>query len=185
MDCTSSMRGVGGALFAIPTLLALGGCPPIDETVLPPGESVPFEVVQYGNIVGFPTSYDPPPNLGLLVAGSASEAATIRDLLSAANQDASVVDGFDFENRLLVFLSRSVTAGYGQTVIDVRRDGSYVRIVVELTGPALGVGGLPAVMTRPYHLVAIDRTGLTVAAGTQWEVVTTDGETLATTTYPE
>lgn len=143
--------------------------------------TVPFESLGQGHsfnatgAVGKPT---------ILVFGNKDEAARFTELLNDKTH-ARRIEDVDFTRDWVVVVVRGIrpSGGYGIQIQSVGRGPGVVKLRVKLTNPDPRRFVTQAI-TYPYHLVKIQRSKLSIPAGTRWAAHTLSGESLAQTIYP-
>lgn len=143
--------------------------------------AVPFENLGQGdsfnaaNTLGRPT---------ILVFGNKVEAARFTELLNDKT-NAKRIEEVDFTRHWVVAVVRGIrpSGGYGIQIQSVSLGPGVVKLRVKLTDPAPRQFVTQA-LTYPYHLIRIERSKLSIPAGTKWAARTQAGELLAQTIYP-
>lgn len=95
------------------------------------------------------------------------------------------MEDVDFTRHWVVVVVRGIrpSAGYGIQIQSVRRGPGVVSLRVKLTSPAPRQFVTQA-LTYPYHFIKIQRSKLSIPAGTKWAAHTPSEELLAQTIYP-
>lgn len=143
--------------------------------------AVPFENLGQGD------SFNAAGTLGrptVLVFGNKGEAARFTELLND-KAHAKRIEGVDFTRHWVVVVVRGIrpSGGYGIQIQSVSRETGVVKLRVKLANPAPRQFVTQA-LTYPYHVIKIQRSKLSIPAGTKWAAHTPSGELLAQTIYP-
>lgn len=95
------------------------------------------------------------------------------------------MEDVDFTRHWVVVVVRGIrpSAGYGIQIQSVRRGPGVVSLRVKLTSPAPRQF-ITQALTYPYHFIKIQRSKLSIPAGTKWAAHTPSEELLAQTIYP-
>lgn len=154
------------------------------ETHVGPGEksgAVPFESLGQGDSFNAAGALGKPT---ILVFGDRREAARFTELLNDKTH-ARRIEDVDFTRDWVVVVVRGIrpTGGYGIQIQGVGRGPGVLNLRVKLANPAPRRFVTQA-LTYPYHVIRIQRSKLSIPAGTKWAAHTPSGELLAQTVYP-
>jgi len=186
---TAAIRAVAGwndieRIYLSEPAYAAGSLRPVATHVRPDEMSgtVPFENLGQGdsfnaaNTLGKPT---------ILIFGNKGEAARFTELLNDKT-NAKRIEEVDFTRDWVVVVVRGIrpSGGYGIQIQGVSRAPGVVKLHVKLTNPD-PQRSVTQALTYPYHLIKIQRSKLSMPAGTKWGVHTLSGELIAQTIYPQ
>lgn len=111
---------------------------------------------------------------GTIIAADQAQWNVLWARLNANRIPAEPAPTLDFTANVVVgvFMGMHSTGGFGIEILDVRRDGDAVSVIVHERTPQMGQGVTMA-LTQPYSVVLIPRTldGLTLTAATPIKVV--------------
>ncbi|HEX8128397.1 MAG TPA: protease complex subunit PrcB family protein [Pyrinomonadaceae bacterium] len=186
---TAAIRAVAGwhdieRIYLSESIHAAGSLRPLPTHIRPDemAGAVPFENLGQGNSFNAANTLDKPT---ILVFGNKGEAARFTELLNDKT-NAKRIEEVDFTRNCVVVVVRGIrpSGGYGIQIQKVSRAPGVVKLRVKLTNPDPRRFVTQAI-TYPYHLIKIQRSKLSMPAGTKWAVHALSGELIAQTIYPQ
>lgn len=159
----------------------------------PQGKTIPFRVLAQGSRVSTPSrkALHVP---GLQIIGRRSDFFLGSKASPTPQAQPSVeqpevkklmrqILAVDFDNHLVVAVYQGVapSPGHRIRVRKVQAQAGQIQVVVELVKPS---GPQPGVVAYPYEVIVLPRHQLSLAPGTTWHLVDTQGRQLAQTIYP-